>query len=492
MSTDHQQYLLDNQSAAIQRYAEAHNFVVVRTYCDSAKTGIILRNRAGLKQLLQDVVAGISQYRAVLVYDISRWGRFQDTDESAHYEFLCKSSGIPVHYCAETFANDSSLASLIMKALKRTMAGEYSRELGVKVLEGQNRLVRLGFKQGGRAGYGLRRMLVSSDRTPKQLLADGEYKSIASDRVILVPGPQDEVDTVREIYKMFVSNRMAAYAIARELNKRNVRYTGLTSWDQPAVLNILSHPKYMGCNTFGRTSQRLYTRPIRRPPSEWTTAPGAFEPIVDEQTFKETQRLIAQFTIRKSNDQMLEDLRNLLSSRGRLSASIIDGCRDVASAAAYRKRFGTLRKAYAAIDYTYYHPGPSAFHVHTRAIRNALAQQIASMFPDHVKLVKRRSWRPYLWLKNRTKVSLRVVRSEKSRRRECRWVVEPVPHECKCVTLIARLEKGNRGFLDFHVFPSINRRRRFVVTDAWLNTGKRLNDLSEFYEAALRARKLKK
>ena len=54
-----------------------------------------------------------------------------------------------------------------MKALKRTMAGEYSRELGVKVLAGQKRLARLGFKQGGRPGYGLRRMLVSSDRTSK-------------------------------------------------------------------------------------------------------------------------------------------------------------------------------------------------------------------------------------------------------------------------------------------------------------------------------------
>ncbi len=47
-----------------------------------------------------------------------------------------------MHYCAETFANDGTLPSLIMKALKRTMAGEYSRELGVKVLAGQKRPVR--------------------------------------------------------------------------------------------------------------------------------------------------------------------------------------------------------------------------------------------------------------------------------------------------------------------------------------------------------------
>jgi hypothetical protein len=66
-------------------------------------------------------------------------GRFQDTDEAAHNEFVCKSAGIPVHYCAETFGNDGSLPSSIMKALKRAMAGEYSRELSVKVFAGQKR-----------------------------------------------------------------------------------------------------------------------------------------------------------------------------------------------------------------------------------------------------------------------------------------------------------------------------------------------------------------
>jgi len=89
-----------------------------------------------------------------------------------------------VHYCAESFVNDGTLPSLIMKTLKRTMAAEYSRELSVKVLEGQKRLARLGFKQGGVSGYGLRRMLVSASGVPKQELAAGERKSIATDRVI--------------------------------------------------------------------------------------------------------------------------------------------------------------------------------------------------------------------------------------------------------------------------------------------------------------------
>src|SRR5690349_448122 len=161
MSTEHQQYSMQNQSQQIMKYAEEHGFVVTQTYSDAARSGIVLKNRPGLQQLLRDVVSGTVTYKAILVYDVSRWGRFQDTDEAAHYEFLCKSVGIPVHYCAETFQNDGTLQSLIMKTLKRTMAREYSRELGVKVLAGQKRLASLGFKQGGAPGYGLCRLLVS-------------------------------------------------------------------------------------------------------------------------------------------------------------------------------------------------------------------------------------------------------------------------------------------------------------------------------------------
>src|ERR1700757_240566 len=190
MSTEEQPNSIPTQRDGIQRYAAEHGFEVVATYSDPGKSGLEIKTRPGLRHLLRDVVAGNCKFRAILVYDVSRWGRFQDTDEAAHYEFLCKSSGVPVHYCAEIFANDGTLPSLIMKALKRTMAGEYSRELGVKVLAGQKRLAVLGFKQGGLPGYGLRRMLVSPSRVPKQILVQGERKSIATDRVILVLGPE--------------------------------------------------------------------------------------------------------------------------------------------------------------------------------------------------------------------------------------------------------------------------------------------------------------
>ena len=186
VSTERQEYSIDFQMAGIAAYAEAHGFNICRTYCDEAKSGLDLRRRKELSQLLQDVVGRNQEYRVILVYDVTRWGRFQDPDEAAHYEFLCKSAGVRVHYCAEHFSNNGDIASTILKGLKRVMAGEYSRELSQNVFAGLSRLAKSGFRTGAIPGYGLRRMLVSADGTRKQQLNQGERKSISTDRVILV------------------------------------------------------------------------------------------------------------------------------------------------------------------------------------------------------------------------------------------------------------------------------------------------------------------
>ena len=351
MSTERQQYSLENQSAANQKYAEANGFKIVRTYSDVAKSGLVLKRRAGLRQLLQDVASRAPGYRAILVYDVSRWGRFQDADESAHYEFLCKLAGIPVHYCAEVFANDGTLSSFIMKALKRTMAAEYSRELGVKVLAGQKRLAAIGFKQGGMPGYGLRRLLISTDRRPKQCLAFGERKSLVSDRVVLVPGSDREVQVVRDIYRMLISDSMSIHAIARELNARGIKYEGDARWTHHTVAEVMTNPKYAGFHVYGRTSSRLYTPSVKLPKSEWILTPGAFEPIVDHTTFLTAQQVLSDRTTNISDEDLLKRLKLLLFREGRLSLRLIRNSIDVPSPSTYRHRFGSLRRAYQMIGY---------------------------------------------------------------------------------------------------------------------------------------------
>ena len=116
MSTEHQQYSIANQETVIADYARKNGFQLVHTYADAGISGLDLAHRPGLRQLIDDVIAHRAGFTAVLVYDVSRWGRFQDADESAYYEFLCKQSGVQIHYCAEQFSNDDSLLASLCKA----------------------------------------------------------------------------------------------------------------------------------------------------------------------------------------------------------------------------------------------------------------------------------------------------------------------------------------------------------------------------------------
>lgn len=498
MSTEHQQYSLVNQQAANEQYAARNGFHIVRTYADPAKSGLLLKNRAGLKAALNDVMTGPPEFKALLVYDVSRWGRFQDNDESAHYEFICKSSGVPVHYCAETFVNDGSLPSMIIKALKRSMAGEYSRELSVKVYYGLKRLAGLGFKQGGTAGFGLRRVLISATREFKQVLLPGEHKSIHTDRVILTPGPTEELEVIKEIYRLFLKERLRVGTIASTLNKRGVPYpNGKTRklWSYASVYSVLTHPKYNGCHVFGRTMQRLKT-PVRRLPQEdWICYPNAFSKVVDDPTFMAAQRWLQQQTHRKSNDQMLDDLRELLKRCGFLTQGLINKSKITASVSAYVYRFGSLKRAYELIGYCYGDDVSKILSSRQRgmALRLALIRRLHDANPGKLKEVRQNGrWRVRLKLPDNTLVSVVVTPTNRYRSGKTYWKLIPTPRECRNVSLIVRLDETNRSFYDYTLVRRLPPKIRHLHEgDPLLTTGERLDDFTKIHEAVLRVRERK-
>ena len=352
MSTEHQKYSTDNQAAEIRRYAERRGYEIVRTYADEGRSGLRLAGRDALQLLLRDIENGRADYEVVLVYDVSRWGRFQDPDEAATYELRCRRAGVAVHYCAEQFENDGTVASSIVKTVKRAMAGEYSRELSVKVFAGQANLIRLGFRQGGPAGFGLRRLLVDQSGAPKGELGRGEHKSIATDRVILVPGPANEIAVVAEVYRLFVEENQPEAAIASILNERGILTDLDRPWTRGSVHQLLINEKYIGNNVWARTSFKLKGEHVQNEPDSWVRLDGAFAAIVDEEVFRRAQAIIVARSDRLSSERMLELLRQILEGRGYLSGLIIDEFEDCPSSSAYRTRFGSLLRAYALVGFS--------------------------------------------------------------------------------------------------------------------------------------------
>lgn len=351
MSTDKQQYSVENQAVVIGAYAQTHNFAIVRTYRDDGESGLKLRNRVGLRELLDDVQSDRADFDHILVYDVSRWGRFQDIDESAYYEFLCKKAGIKVSYCAEQFENDGTMLSSIVKNLKRVMAAEWSRELSEKVHAGACRLSRLGFKIGGRPSYGLHRVLVDERMKPKTILKDGDRKYLMTDHVRLRPGAADEVAIVRWIFQQFLQKKSET-AIARELNRKGIPTNTGGSWNRAFVGRLLRNENYIGNIIYNRQSNKLREGKVQNPPNLWIRSEGCVVPIIQQDIFLRTKKIIAERRVDLPEPEMLTRLRKTLVKRGKLSPAIIDETAGLPCTATYMQHFGSLREAYRLIGYT--------------------------------------------------------------------------------------------------------------------------------------------
>ncbi|MDI3469914.1 MAG: Recombinase [Pseudolabrys sp.] len=457
MSTDHQKYSTENQAEAIRQYAARRGIEIVRTYADEGKSGLRLDGRDALKRLIDDVQSGATDFTAILVYDVSRWGRFQDADESAYYEYICKRAGISVQYCAEQFENDGSPVSTIVKGVKRAMAGEYSRELSVKVFTGQCRLIELGYRQGGPPGFGLRRSLIDQSGAPKGELARGAHKSIQTDRVVLVPGPTEEIEIVRWIYRSFVSEKKTESEIADALNERGVVTDLGRSWTRGTVHQILINEKYIGNNVWNRASFKLKRKRIHNLPAMWIRADGAFKAIVDRTMFDAAQAIIHARSLRLSDEEMLKALQQLLQDRGYLSGLLIDESENLPSSSAYQSRFGSLLRAYQLVGFA---PDRDYRYVEINRTLRRMHPQIVTDTVTGIRqaggLVEQDPESDLLTINREFTASVVVVRclttSTGSRRWKIRFDVGLWPD----ITVAVRMDEPNQNALDYYLLPRID------------------------------------
>lgn len=350
MSKESQRYSIEYQTATNGTYAAARDLVLVKTYSDAGISGVTLQKRPGLRRLLADVLAGAPGFEVILVYDVSRWGRFQDPDESAHYEYLCRSAGVAVHYTAETFPADHSLLTSLLKHMKRAMAAEFSRDLSARVSLTQRGLGAKGYWMGGPTAYGLDRVVVDPAGKVRIVLKPGQRSALKGDRVVLAPGPRDEVRLVRRIFRLFVEDGLSAREISMRLNAEGRLATRGARWTSIRVRNVLRNEAYVGVNVIGKARHSLGEM-TPMPRTQWIRAEGAFRPVISRAVFDAAQ---LQFRANKpvvDDETLLAELRDAWRRNGALSRGVIDRDPQTHCAWVYQMRFGNLSAAYRRIGY---------------------------------------------------------------------------------------------------------------------------------------------
>jgi DNA invertase Pin-like site-specific DNA recombinase len=475
MSTEHQQYSTANQEDVVREYANRRGFEIARTYADEGKSGLNVAGRQSLREMIDDVQAGRADYSAILVYDVSRWGRFQDADESAYYEYLCKRAGIEVHYCAEQFENDGGPTSTIIKSVKRAMAGEYSRELSAKVFKGQCRLIELGYRQGGAPGYGLRRMLINQAGEPKGALARGEQKSLQTDRVILVPGPDAEVQTVQWIYEQFTKHGKRESEIAAALNDRGLVTDLGRPWSRGTVNQVLTNEKYIGNNVYNRTSFKLKKKHVVNSPDMWVRSDGAFPPIVAPEVFYVARGIIQERNRRLSDEELLAALRRLAENHPTLSSHLIDSTDGMPPSSSFRSRFGSLLKAYRLAgfeptrDYQYVE-----INQNLRALYPQLVADVVQRLDTAGARVTRDANSDLLLINGEYSAAMVLSRCRQTNAGSLRWLLQVKEGLAPDITILVRMDAANVRPVDYYLLPimDIEAPRLLLCEEngAWMET----------------------
>lgn len=308
---------LEYQEEILRSFAAQRGLAVVRVFRESA-SGRDAQGREVFSNLIRLVTSGRAAFDGILVRDVSRWGRFQDTDESAYYEFLCFRHGVEVIYAEEDFGSDRSPYAALQKTMKRVLAAEFSREKSRIVTYGKRRTAERGFRTGAPAPYGMQRVMVKPDGSVVGFLRAGEHKAISAYKTTLAPATDASADVVRQIFALFLDGLRCA-EIVRLLNAQGVRGPRGGQWHQPTVKQILTCAAYAGVAVHRPWQTADAERPAIR-------VEGAHEPLIDGEVFRRAQERFRESTRRAHlcERQRAVLMRDAAKKWGHLPASLLE------------------------------------------------------------------------------------------------------------------------------------------------------------------------
>jgi hypothetical protein len=300
-------------------------------------------------------------------------------------------------------------------------------------------------------------MLIDQSGQHKGVLRIGEHKSLQTDRVILVPGPDEEVSTVRWIYDAFVREGLLESEIASALNGRGLETDFGRRWTRGTVHQILTSEKYIGNNVYHRTSFKLKKKHVNNPPDRWIRAEAVFEGIIDPEIYFQAQGIIIERSRRFTNDEMLDKLRGILQKHGRISGILIDECEEVPSSAAFRHRFGSLIAAYSLIGYTpQIDYGFIEVNRHLRRQHPTIVGEVIAQIEARGGTVQRHEETDMLVVNREFHTSIVLCRHQTTIRGSSRWIIRLDESLRPDITIAVRMDSTNQGVLDYYILPAVD------------------------------------
>lgn len=279
-SSDKQENSTRDQIARCEAFCQVKGYSVAETFCDEALSGSTMRNRTGLRKLLEAALDG--GFTRILTEDLSRLSR--DQGDIAHFYKRLLFLGITLETIAEGEVSELHIG------LKGTMNALYLKDLSDKTKRGVLAAITNGAIPGGKVfGYDTVRTL------------DERGQIITGVRKV----NEREAEIVRRIFREFRDGKNLS-RICIGLNRDGILSPRGTPWRASVLAGhrarqsgILLQTLYKGVVTFGKSHTTRHPDTgkkimFSRPEREWLKVPAPELAIIDAEEFDQTQQMLQE------------------------------------------------------------------------------------------------------------------------------------------------------------------------------------------------------
>jgi len=240
-STDLQETSLEQQREKVLEFARQHSVRVIEIFAEEA-CGENVEGRPEFRRMIEFCKSN-EDFEYVFVYDISRWGRFENPKEAVYWEVEVERAGRKVVFISEGFKEDN-IGTSISNFVKSAEASEYLKNIRRQTVRGMMYHANKGFWMGGRPSYGYDRAIIEGDKVI-EVLREGKQKNIKDQKIKLIIN-QGQAKAVKIIFIMFAKQGLSVHSIVTYLNNQSQFMPARGRlWSKSSIWRILHNEAYI-------------------------------------------------------------------------------------------------------------------------------------------------------------------------------------------------------------------------------------------------------
>ena len=218
----------------------------------------------------------------ILVHKLDRFSR--NREESILFKSLLRKHGVTVKSITEHYDSETP-QGFLYEGMIEVINQFYSMNLGTETMKGMRENAERGYHNGGQSPYGYRAERVTEEGR--------------REHTRLVLGPANEVENVREIFRLAVEESCGAKSICQILNRRGIRGPRSPHWSQSSVGAVLNNRTYVGDSVWNKRNTKTGHQ---KDEADWIINENTHEPIIDRELFARRKKLAGQrtFNLRSS------------------------------------------------------------------------------------------------------------------------------------------------------------------------------------------------